>query len=118
MKLQHFEPDPVSSRDGSFQIPGRLIVRKRIERIRNLLPGSIATVTLTRGDKSIDVHFVAVGFGAAVPFYRRAKLTDEFRQAFLDMGFGSSGIPTYFYGNDLYPAGRLMNRRVEINLVW
>ncbi len=118
-KVRHFP----AQRAAGPGIPDSSQVRSAIEKIRNLLPGNVQTVTITgksKGgeSKKINVHFVAVGFGAAVPFYREFTLDESTQKAFEKLGYRPEDVPTFFYGDDNYPSGRLMNRRVEVNLIW
>jgi hypothetical protein len=117
-KVRHFESQPATSVRWLQDVPHAAEIRRGIEEIKNLLPGNLLTVALKRGGKTVNVHFVAVGFGVAVPFYRHFTMPDKMREAFRTMGFGEADIPASFYGDDQYPAGRLMNRRVEVNLIW
>ncbi len=114
-KIRHFESPFVSLASQPQGVPDSAQIRQRIEEIRHVLPGSVQTLALKRGGKIVNVHFVAVGFGATVPFYRHFNMSEEMREAFKKVGFDA---PNSFYGDDRYPAGRLMNRRVEVNLIW
>jgi outer membrane protein OmpA-like peptidoglycan-associated protein len=114
-KVRHFEAPSAGWRSRPQGVPDSTQIRQRIEEIKHVLPGSVLTLALKRGDKTINVHFVAVGFGAAVPFYRHFDMPAEMREVFAKMGIEA---PRSFYGDDRYPAGRLMNRRVEVNLIW
>jgi hypothetical protein len=117
-KVRHFRVLAGDSKTRPPGIPDSAQIVQRIEELKHVLPGSVQTLELTDGRKNIKVHFVAVGFGSAVPFYRRFKITEETREAFGRMGFNATDIPSSFYGDDRYPAGRLMNRRIEVNLIW
>ncbi len=114
-KVRHFEAPSTSWRSRPQGVPDSAQIRQRIEEIKHVLPGSVLTLALKRGDKTVNVHFVAVGFGAAVPFYRHFTMPAEMHDVFAKLG---SPAPGSFYGDDRYPAGRQMNRRVEVNLIW
>jgi outer membrane protein OmpA-like peptidoglycan-associated protein len=114
-KVRHFESPAAGFVSRPQGAPDSAQIRQRIEEIKHVLPGSVMTLALKRGNKTVNIHFVAVGFGAAVPFYRHFEMPEEMRQAFAKMG---AVAPNSFYGDDRYPAGRLMNRRVEVNLIW
>ena len=86
--------------------------------MRTLLPLEISTLELTgRGQKRL-IKVAAMGFGAAVPFYRRLELSEELREIFCARDYDTDEIPADLFGRDRYPAGRLMNRRVELNVIW
>jgi hypothetical protein len=114
-KVRHFEAPSANWRSRPQGAPDSAQIRQRIEEIKHVLPGSVLTLALKRGGKTVNVHFVAVGFGAAVPFYRHFTMPAEMHEVFAKLG---SPAPDSFYGDDRYPAGRLMNRRVEVNLIW
>lgn len=114
-KIRHFESPFTSFASRPQGVPDSAQIRQRIEEIKHVLPGSVLTLALKRGGKTVNVHFVAVGFGATVPFYRHFDMPKEMREAFQKIG---SVAPNSFYGDDRYPAGRQMNRRVEVNLIW
>lgn len=113
-QVRHF-PEPGTNPAG---VPDSAAIREKIESIKSLLPGNVLTVTITRGAKKVDVHFVAIGFGATVPFYRHFTLKGETKAAFQKLGYEEKDMPTNFFGEDHYPSGRLMNRRVEVNVIW
>jgi hypothetical protein len=114
-KVRHFESPAAGLASRPQGAPDSAQIRQRIEEIKHVLPGSVVTLALKQGGKTVNIHFVAVGFGAAVPFYRHFDMPEEMRQAFAKMG---AAVPNSLYGDDRYPAGRLMNRRVEVNLLW
>ncbi len=114
-KIRHFESPYTNFANRPQGVPDSAQIRQRIEEIKHVLPGSVLTLALKRGGKTVNVHFVAIGFGATVPFYRHFNISGEMREAFQKMSFDA---PNSFYGDDRYPAGRLMNRRVEVNLIW
>ncbi len=114
-KIRHFKSPAASLASRPQGVPDSTQIRQRIEEIKHMLPGSVQTLALKRGGKIVNVHFVAVGFGATVPFYRHFNMSEEMREAFNKIGFDA---PNSFYGDDTYPSGRLMNRRVEVNLIW
>ncbi len=114
-KTRHFESLSANFAGWPQDVPDSGQIRQRIEEIKHVLPGSVLTLALKRGGKTVNVHLVAVGFGAAVPFYRHFDMPKEMREAFAKIGIEA---PHSFYGDDRYPAGRLMNRRVEVNLIW
>jgi hypothetical protein len=82
------------------------------------MPAAVTSLEFTLGEQQRYVHFISTGMGAAVPFYRRLKRREELREIFCHMGFTEGEMPEAFFGNDAYPSGRLMNRRVELNVIW
>jgi hypothetical protein len=99
-------------------IPSADEIRARCEALRPLLPLEIVTLEISARAQKRVVKIVAVGFGAAVPFYRELQLSEELREFFCKMDYRSDEMPARIFGRDRYPAGRLMNRRVELNVIW
>ncbi len=99
-------------------IPAAAEILARCEALRALLPLEISTLALSMHGHKRLITIAAVGFGAAVPFYRQMELSQELREIFCQMEYRPEEIPAHLFGRDRYPAGRLMNRRVELNVIW
>ncbi len=114
-KVRHFEASPENGLPRSPGVPTEYNMRQKIEEIEHLLPRHLTTLVCRSGSRSIKVHVVSIGFGATVPFYRRFEIPEDQRRAFAEIG---AAVPSDLYGDDRYPAGRFMNRRVEVNIIW
>ncbi len=114
-KIRHFELPQDASYPRSPGVPSPSNVRQRIEEVEHLLPRNVITLIFKGEKKSVNVHVVSAGFGSTVPFYRRFEIPPQKRAEFEKMGVTA---PYDLYGDDRYPAGRFMNRRVEVNIIW
>ncbi len=117
-KLRHFKAGMRTEGAQFADVPSATEVRTRIEVLRPLLPLEVATLTFEVAGQLRRVHLVSTGLGAAVPFYRRLEISEELQEVFCRMGFAPEEMPQFFFGKDAFPAGRLMNRRVELNMLW
>jgi hypothetical protein len=117
-KVRHFKAGLVQESAKHAGVPTAAEVRNNIAALRALLPMEVATFEFSPGGQTRYVHLVSTGFGAAVPFYRRLEVSEELQEVFCRMGFGPQETPGFFFGKDAHPSGRLMNRRVELNMVW
>jgi hypothetical protein len=115
-KARHFRA--VTENLASMPMPSAAEIRARCENLRPLLPLEIVTVEISAHGRKRVVRTVAIGFGAAVPFYRELSLSEELREIFCKMDYRAEEMPAQLFGRDRYPAGRLMNRRVELNVIW
>ncbi len=115
-KARHFR---VETENLSFApIPSAEEIIARCESLRPLLPLEIVTLEISAHGRKMVIRTVAIGFGAAVPFYRELRVSEELREVFCKMDYRAEEMPAYLFGRDRYPAGRLMNRRVEVNVIW
>lgn len=117
-KLRHFKAGMREEKAQIEDVPSAAEVRARVNALRPLLPLEVATLEFDFAGQTRRVHLVSTGLGAAVPFYRRLEISEELQEVFCRMDFAPEEMPQFFFGKDTFPAGRLMNRRVELNMVW
>lgn len=117
-KVRHFKAGMAQESSQLEGVPSATEVRNNIAALRALLPIEVATFEFAHRGQLRYVHLLSTGFGAAVPFYRRLEVSEELQEVFCRMGFAPEETPDFFFGKDAHPAGRLMNRRVELNMVW
>ncbi|MDZ7266995.1 MAG: hypothetical protein ONB48_05515 [candidate division KSB1 bacterium] len=112
-KLRAFDEMPVTPR-----VPARREIENRIAAIRDRLPMETVHLQLSDRDHSRDLAIVIAGFGVTVPFHRRLEEAPEVVEAFCVMGYKPQDIPRAIFGDDAHPAGRFLNRRAELHVIW
>lgn len=112
-KLHSFNEAPEGLR-----VPTRRDLENRIATIRERLPLEIIHLQLHDRHSSRDLTIVTAGFGVTVPFHRRLEEAPEVLEAFCAMGYKPEEIPRTFFGDDAHPAGRFLNRRAELHVIW
>lgn len=117
-KVRHFKAGLREENARLEDVPSAAEVRARIAALEPLLPLEEVTLEFSIAGQTRRVHLLGTGLGAAVPFYRRLEISEELQEVFCRMGFAPEETPRFFFGKDAHPAGRLMNRRVELNMVW
>ena len=117
-KVRHFKSRPVSQPEWESRVPEPETVRQQIAALRPDLPANLTHVTLSKGTQTIQLYILSAGFGIAVPFYRHCELPESTKQSFRADGYSENQIPASFFGDDNTAAGRHLNRRVEVSIVW
>lgn len=117
-KVRHFKAGLREENARLEDVPSATEMRARIAALRPLLPLEEVTLEFSLEGQTRRVHLLGTGLGAAVPFYRRLEVSEELQEVFCRMGFAPEETPRFFLGKDAHPSGRLMNRRVELNMVW
>lgn len=117
-KVRHFKAGLAQENLQLADVPSAKTVRAHIAALRALLPVEVVTYEFASAAGPRYLHFISTGFGAAAPFYRRVEVAGELEEVFCRMGFKPEEYPAFFFGKDAHPTGRLMNRRVELNMVW
>jgi len=112
-KLHSFNDAPEDLR-----VPTRRDLENRIATIRDRLPMEIVHLQLRNRESSRALTIVTAGFGVTVPFHRRLEEAPEVVEAFCAMGYKPEEIPRTFFGDDAHPAGRFLNRRAELHVIW
>lgn len=112
-KLHSFNEAPEGLR-----VPTRRDLENRIATIRERLPLEIIHLELRDRHSSRALTIVTAGFGVTVPFHRRLEEAPEVVEAFCAMGYKPEEIPRVFFGDDAHPAGRFLNRRAELHVIW
>ncbi len=119
-RLRHFRLPP----EVEPRIPpalDSLKVARRIDEVAKDVAQSYLLAVLRKGKKRLMVHFVAAGFGDKIPFYRRMHITPEYQRMLCAGGYARP-VPLdqidEIYANDSHPAGRVMNRRIEVSLIF
>lgn len=113
-KARHFN---VHDGDSSSPPSAREIL-SRCAALRSLIPMEISQNEILTASNRFVVTAISAGLGAAVPFYRQLELSGELQEILCRMGYLPAEMPRHLFGKDNYPAGRLMNRRVELNVIW
>ncbi len=117
-KVRHFKAGELLLDMKQEGVPSAGEVLANLQAIKALIPMEVSSLEFTIAGQRRLVHLIGSGMGAAVPFYRALELSGELQEVFCRMGFSSEEMPKSFFGKDAFPAGRLMNRRVELNMIW
>ncbi len=117
-KVRHFKTGMQNESAKIDGVPSAAEVRERVQSILPLMPVEVSTFEFVIAGQGRYVHMISSGFGAAAPFYRKLELSEEMQEVFCRMGFAPEEMPKFFFGKDSHPAGRVMNRRVELNMIW
>lgn len=112
-KLRSFNDTPEGLR-----VPTRRDLESRIATIRERMPLEVIDLQLRDRHHSRALTIVIAGFGVTVPFHRRLEEAPEVVEAYCAMGYKPEEIPQVFFGDDAHPAGRFLNRRAELHVIW
>jgi hypothetical protein len=115
-KLRHFTTEPRRPFDPLLPYSVGAIMA-RLREIDDNVACGLTTLAMRYGRREVTIDVFTAGFGAAIPFYRRFSVTDELKTIFCAGGLASNQIPNEIFADDEYPSGRVMNRRIEVNLI-
>jgi len=119
-RMRHFRLPPETQNLAPPSLDS-LGVAQEIVGVENDIAQSLLQATLQKGPTRLRVHFIAAGLGDKIPFYRRTQMTTEFNRL-LCAGdyedFQPKQVIYEIYANDQHPAGRVMNRRIEVSLIF